>query len=554
MKGITMSPADQIRSLSWGDTFFLYLEREGQPLNIASTCEFEGKISLQACAKFVQSKLKLIPRYKQRAVFPSFNLSLPTWEPDPNFDIRNHVREVVLKQGTDSDLKAEAAKVISSHLDRNHPLWDLTLVRGLKGNRTGAIVRIHHCMADGVSGVGIMNVLLDASPTPQKPAPKKAHPQPVRPTDSIAMLLDQLLRGYQSFARGALTAQTEVLNVAREVLAGATQGRTDEIIHLVPELVSVAERFSFNQICRGPQQIAWGEIPMADIKAIRENCGGTVNDVVLTVITSTVRRYAEEHGVNVRGRELRLIVPINVRGNGDVSELGNRITFLPVNVPLDVRDPRALLTHISQRIVFLRSVGVPEIVGVFGMLVSKVPLPVQAVMVPLLTQLPLSLANMICTNVPGPQVPLYLLGHKLLRCYPYVPIGGLLGINVAILSYDGVAYVGFGGDVFAVPDIERFEEMLRTSFAELRDAAERKMPPAKAAGKPVRSTGRPRPIKRTKAAPKAKAPKVKKIAEEPLASPKRQISAAGTAVPFPPASKIAAAGPAPKESLAKTGD
>ena len=293
---------------------------------------------------------------------------------------------------------------------------------------------------------------------------------------------------------------------------------------------------------------------MADIKAIRQSFGGTVNDVVLTVIASTVRRYAEKHGVNVRGRQLRLIVPVNVRGDGDISELGNRITFLPVNVPLDVRDPRTLLARISERIVFLRSVGVPEIVGMFGTLVSKVPLPVQAALVPLLTQLPLSLANMICTNVPGPKFPLYLLGHKLLRCYPYVPIGGLLGINVAILSYNGVAYVGFGGDVFAVPDIERFEEMLRTSFAELRDAAEGKMPPVKATKKTVRSTGRPRPIDRTKTAQKAKAPKVKKVAAAPAAFPKRRTIAAETAVPFPPVTNTAAAVAALEAALAQTGD
>lgn len=552
-----MSPSDRIHSLSWGDTFFLYLEREGQPLNIASTCEFEGKISKQACAKFVESKLHLIPRYKQRAVFPSFNLGLPSWESDPEFDIWNHIREVVLKQGTDTDLKAEAAKVISSHLDRNHPLWDLTVVRGLKGNRTGIIIRIHHCMADGVSGVGIMNVLLDASPVPQKQAPQKKRPKPAGPTDSVAILLDQLLKSYQSFMQGALTAQTEVLNVAREVLASATHGHTEELVHLVPELGSVAERFPFNQVCRGPQQIAWGEIPMADIKAIRESCGGTVNDVVLTVITSTVRRYAEKHGVNVRGRELRLIVPVNVRGDGDLGELGNKITFLPINVPLDVRDPRALLARISQRIVFLRSVGVPEIVGMFGALVSKVPLPVQAVLVPLLTQLPLSLANMICTNVPGPQMPLYLLGHRLLRCYPYVPIGGLLGINVAILSYNGVAYVGFGGDVFAVPDIERFEEMLRTSFAELRNAAARQPSPSKAADKPARANGKPRPIKLTtvKKTLRARKPKAKKTVSERPAPQKRQDIDAAAAVPITSeASTAAGLVEVPEEEFAHAGD
>jgi diacylglycerol O-acyltransferase len=165
------------------------------------------------------------------------------------------------------------------------------------------------------------------------------------------------------------------------------------------------------------------------------------------------------------------MIPVNIRGNGDVSELGNKITFLPINVPLDVRDPRMLLAKISERMVFLRSIGVQDLVGLVGTLVSKIPLPVQAILAPVLSQLPLSLANMICTNVPGPQQALYLLGHKMLRAYPYVPIGGEMGVNVAILSYNGTAYVGFGGDVHAVPDIDRFEELLRVSFAELRDAA-----------------------------------------------------------------------------------
>ncbi len=547
-RGETMSSSDRTHPLSWGDTFFLYLERDGQPINIASCCEFEGKITKQACAKFVESKLVLIPRYKQRAVFPAFNLGLPQWEPDPEFDIMNHVHEVVVKQGTDSDLKAETARVISSTLDRNHPLWDVTLVRGLKGNRTGFIVRIHHCMADGVSGVGIMHALLDASPTPAKLPRRKPLPAQARPTDSLAMMLDGMLKSYQSFMQGALTAQNEVINIAQEVLASAQQGHTEEIVELVPELVTPSERLPFNKICHGPQHIAWGELPMDEIKAIRERCGGTMNDVVLTVITSTVRRYAKHHGVQLSGRNLRLVIPVNIRGEGDATELGNRITFMPINAPLDVSDPRTLLTRISERIGFLRSVGVPELVGMFGMLVSKVPLPLQAKLVPVLTQLPLSLANMICTNVPGPQVPLYLLGHKLLRCYPYVPIGGEMGVNVAILSYNGVAYVGFGGDISAVPDIERFEEMLRESFAELRAAA-MQAPTAETDAKPARKEGRPRPIPENPAKPK---PRMRTI---PVAAPPaKRKRAVQKAVPFPPKANTARIAKEPVGALAQTGD
>ena len=548
-----MSPSDRISPLSWGDTFFLYLEREGQPINIASACEFEGRITKRACARFVASKLDFIPRYRQRAVFPSFNLGLPQWEPDPEFDLRNHIHEVTLQQGTDSDFKAETAKVVSSTLDRNHPLWDITLVHGLKGNRTGFVIRIHHCMADGISGVGIMHALLDASPDPKRPAPRRERAERARPTDSLAILLDDMLKSYQTFMQGALTAQHEVLNIAREVLASATQGHTEELVRLVPELVTPAERLPFNKICRGPQHIAWGEIPMEDIKAIRECWGGTMNDVVLTMITSAVRRYAEIHSVNLNGRYLRLVVPVNVRGDSDVTELGNRITFLPVNVPLDVADPRRLLSRISERIAFLRSVGVPELVGMFGMLVSKVPLPVQAKLVPVLTQMPLSLANMICTNVPGPQVPLYLQGHKLLRCYPYVPIGGELGVNVAILSYNGIAYVGFGGDVTAVPDIERFGEMLRDSFVEMRDAAARPETAVTSDETPRQKRARPGPIPTAATKAKAVKPRMRTIPVVPV--PVKRKRAKRAAVPFGSKRKPAAiAKEIPIEPLAQTGD
>ena len=552
-----MSQAGRNNSLSWGDTFFLLLEREGQPINVACTCELEGSVSLRDFTKYVESKLNLIPRYTQRAVFPPFNLGLPTWECDPNFDIRNHIHQVVLKRGTDADLKDVAANIISSTLDRERPLWDLTLVRGLKGNRTGLVIRLHHCLADGISGVGIMNVLLDASPTPQNEPPRNERSEPPQPADSVTLLLDGLLKNYQSLMQGALTAQTEVVNIARELLARTAKGQTEELIRLVPELASPSDRLPFNKVCRGPQKIAWGEIPMAEIKAIRENFGGTVNDVVLTVLTATVRRYVQLHGMKMRGRQLRLIVPVNLRGNGDVRELGNKITFLPINLPLDVRDPRKLLARVSERMVFLRGLGVTDLVGLVGTMVSKIPLPLQAILAPVLSQLPLSLCNMICTNVPGPQQPLYLLGHKMLRAYPYVPIGGEMGVNVAILSYNGVAYVGFGGDVHAVPDIDRFEELLRVSFAELHEAALEKAPRANPPVAKAKTAALPRTAARNKVKPAAASrptkPKVKVVHSPQPENPKRRLIAVTTAVPLSPAPETVPVA-VPQELLARSGD
>jgi diacylglycerol O-acyltransferase len=405
-----------------------------------------------------------------------------------------------------------------------------------------------------------MNVLLGASPTPEKTSPSKQRAEVPQPTDSVALLLDGVLKSYQSFMQGALTAQSEVLTIARELLGGITNGRREELMHLVPELASPSDRLPFNHVvCHGPQRVAWGEIPMADIKAIRENFGGTVNDVVLTVVTSTVRRYSELHGAKMRGRNLRLMIPVNIRVNGDVSELGNKITFLPINVPLDVRDPRMLLAKISERMVFLRSIGVQDLVGLVGTLVSKIPLPVQAILAPVLSQLPLSLCNMICTNVPGPQQALYLLGHKMLRAYPYVPIGGEMGVNVAILSYNGTAYVGFGGDVHAVPDIERFEELLRVSFSELREAAVGMPPGTKTAVKKAKAAASSQTEKPTKieAEPVSRPtrPRVRLIPTSKPETPKRRVIAAKTAVPFPASGKTPSSSVAvSQELLARSGD
>ena len=152
-------------SLSSGDALFLYFERQGQPVNVASVNVFEGVIPLDGCIKFIESRLPHIPRYLQRVVSAPYNIDLPTWEFDPDFDIRKHVREMTLEHGTEAEFKKAAGSILSTSFDRKRPLWDFTLLHGLKGNRTGAILRMHHCLADGIAGVGLMNALMDTSPT-----------------------------------------------------------------------------------------------------------------------------------------------------------------------------------------------------------------------------------------------------------------------------------------------------------------------------------------------------------------------------------------------------
>ena len=471
--------------LSSGDALFLYLEREGMPLNVASVAVFEGEISLRNCTRFIESKLPLIPRYRQRVVAPPFNIGFPTWEYDPRFDVRHHVHHIMLKRGTDTEFKAVAGNILSKVMDRERPLWDFTLIHGLKGNRTGVVTRMHHCLADGLAGVSLMNVLMDPSPE-VRPLPKRKPQFQAPPNAATPAFLDELLNSSVLVAEKVLSAQMELFQVLQQVLAAAGQPSeraplvtngaaqvpsVDRFARFMPELTAATQPLPFNVICRGPQRFGWAEIPLDDIKAVKNAFAVTVNDVALALVASAFQHYAELRGVRIKGRLLRIVVPVNVRGNDKAGDLGNRITFVPVTIPLDIRSPRKLVAAIHERTMFLKSVHVAECVGLFGTLLGTIPTAAQELAGPIVSQVPLGLCNFIFTNVPGPTSALYLLGHKMLHCYPYVPIGGDLGINCAVLTYNGTAYFGLTADVHAAPDVRRLEKFLHACFVKLSRAA-----------------------------------------------------------------------------------
>ncbi len=492
--------------LSFGDSLFLSLERPGMPLHVASLSIFEGKIPLKACQRYVQSKLPLIPRYRQRVVAAPLNLSLPTWQPDPEFELRNHVREVGLRQGTEREMKAVAARILSANLDRRRPLWDMTLLTGLRGGRTGVLTRVHHCMADGLSGVELMNVLMEHTPEFARPA--KASPASRLKGQAAPSLLECFLQSFLSTVQRVFTAQSELLTMAERVV-GAGKGKeeypeapappgsngeapilsAEELNRMLPELLAPAQRLPFNVICRGPQKFEWAEVPLATLKQIKHACGVTLNDVVLGLVTYAVRSYATAHHIQARGRLLRIVVPVSIRRKSEMGELGNHITFVPVTVPLQRRRVRDLVLAAHDYVQSLKRAHVGELVGLAGTLLGTIPAPLQAAIGPLASQLPLSVCNLICTNVPGPRDALYLLGHKMLACYPYVPIGGEMGMNCAMLTYDGTAFFGFTGDVQAVPDLGSLPKFLLAGFARLQKEAGIRAPRPPRVRKTVAATG-----------------------------------------------------------------
>jgi diacylglycerol O-acyltransferase len=542
--------AEQGDRLSWGDTVFLHLEREDMPLNVACVCVFEGKVAFPDCVQFVESKLPLIPRYLKRVVPPLLNIGLPSWEYDPTFEISRHVREVTLKNGTNAELKALAGKILSTVMDRQHPLWDLTLVHGLKGNRTGLVFRLHHCLADGIAGVGIMNVLMDASPVAPRLPRRKLRLRVPPPPNVWNSFANGCVDSYSEFVKRILDALANLSIMAERFAADGGKSAAEEFTRLFPELSASTERLRFNVLYRGPQKVAWAEIPLPEIKAIKQACDTSVNDVILALVTATTRRYLEMHGDSVKGRLFRMMVPVNLRGNSSTNEMGNRISLVPVTIPLDIRNPRKLLDAVHRRTEFLKRAHTAELVSLAGGLIGMFPASAQALAGQIINRLPFTPFNMVCTNVPGPQVPLYLLGHKMEGCYPYVPVGGEMALNCAILTYNGTAYFGFSGCAHAAPDLRRLEGLLKLSFTELRTAAgvtpARNKETTKKVGKEVK-----------KAAPKvrAKVKTVKTAKTKAKAKVKTKTETASTtaAPKLPPVRAVAPSPLVSPEPAAKVG-
>jgi len=494
------------RRMSGIDAAFLYLERKEIPLNIACVALFDGPIPFREFIANIDSKLDSLPRYRQLAVPPPFNLGYPTWEDDPNFDIRRHIlRERLPAPGGEAQLEALASRLLSQVLDRGKPLWELHLIEGLKDGRGALIARIHHALADGVAGAALLRIMLDPTPEGSHPTRKRRRRATIEPR-SQQTLAEQLGGAIQSALENAVAAEAGLLNLADGLLSDRGKTALQQLTTLLPELMQPPERFPFNKPCSGDRKFCWTEIEFSEVQAIRAALGGKVNDCILSVVARAVARYIELHGEKVDGRYLRVVCPVNLRGDERGESLGNRITFLPVVLPLDLRDPVEMLHGVSARMEIMKNIHAAELVAIAASFLGTAPAPVQELfwrglpMVPL----PLPLLNMICTNVPGSPTPLYSVGRRLMASYPHVPTGYELGIGVAVQSYDGRLFFGLTADAHVAADIARLRGYIRASFDDLRRAAGVK-----------RSKGRPK----ARAAKTGTAPPPSRAAEQTETAP-----------------------------------
>ena len=483
-----MAPNRRLSSL---DAFFVYHERRQSPFNLGGVSIFDGEIPAGELLGTLSRRIGQVPRYRQRLMSEILNLGHPRWEDDPDFDLARHIIETRIEPpGTEDQLRRLAGVVMSGQLRRDRPLWDLTLVQGIEGGRSALIIRIHHCLVDGVAGVDLMSILLDlragraeraAPPDPPPPEPI----EPTEPTEEVAdqrelprRILDAVLGGAQEIVDRALDVNDILLDLAEMALFADSRpvptALAGEAGAGIPRLLIPAERLPFNAPLSDDKGFDWLRLPLATARAIRSSLKGSVNDVILTVLADAVSRYILERGESVAGRRLRVMVPVNVRPNRHLGTAGNSISFLPVELALDREDPLALFADVNRQTARMKLGRMAEVVNLLIAAYGIIPAPIQALAGALAggaVSDQIRPFNIISTNVPGPEAPLYVIGRKLIAHYPYVPIAYSMGLGLATLSYNQDLCLGLTSDRQVFPDAGRMRELLVGSFDRLRQSA-----------------------------------------------------------------------------------
>ena len=463
-----MTQRGRDRRLSAQDASFLYFEKKESPLHIGSIAVFEGRVDYERFVENIAAKINLIPRYQQIVMPAPFNIGHPTWEWDPNFDIRRHIFAVKLEApGTDEQLFETGAELFSTMLSRDKPLWEMILIDGLQGGRSALLTKVHHCLVDGVSGIELLMLVMDVSPTPipaaQIPDPEKDAAPPV-----IERFFDALLDNASTSLDSWASRQKRMVEDIGG--AGHTRNQMHALETSLPYLQVPVVRAPFNKPLSPGRKVAFSEYSFQEIRQIRQAAGGTVNDVVLTVLGGGMAKYLEMHGQTTQNRTIRVLTPVNVRKDDEVGALGNRVSMLLIEVPVGIPDPLERLDAIRKRTEALKRRQVADGIESMGAGINTTPPALQALLGSLPTP-PNTFANMVCTNVPGPMIPLYTLGHRLEANLPMIPLGWEMGISLGVTSYNQKLFFGFMGDAVAGNDVGRLKEFSDQAYVELRSAA-----------------------------------------------------------------------------------
>jgi diacylglycerol O-acyltransferase len=438
------------------DSSFLHIEDDKNHMHIASVAIFEGPAPDPAeIVQMVESKLPLVPRYRQTVRFVPFGLGRPVWVDDPHFNIGYHVRATALPHpGGDEQLRNLVGRVMSQQLDRTKPLWEMWMVEGLGDGHWALLSKTHHAMVDGVSGTDLLTVVLDRERSPARevvgPFEPSTQPSPVElVADALAERVANPYEQYRTL-RGA-TRQV------RDVVAG---------VRSMTGLLRATPPSTLNGPIGPHRTWAWARSSLADVKAVRAGLGGTVNDIVLAAITRGFRELLLGRGESVE-REVRTLVPVSVRTEGERGTYNNKVSAMFAALPVGIEDPVERLTAIREQMAGLKESKQAVAGEVLTSLTGFAPAALLALGTRVFARLPQRNVNTVTTNVPGPQYPLYAAGRQMLEAFPYVPLAGTVRVGVAIFSYNGMINFGITGDLDTAPDIQVLANGIEEGMAEL---------------------------------------------------------------------------------------
>ncbi|MGH7763309.1 MAG: wax ester/triacylglycerol synthase family O-acyltransferase [Candidatus Dormibacteraceae bacterium] len=460
--------------LSARDAWFLYAERPETPLDLGTVYVFEGGSQVVGgrgalgVEETVRERIHLVPRYRQVIHRVPFNLAHPVWVDDPHFDLGAHIRrEVLPPPGDGATLRRLVMRILARPLDMRRPLWEMTIVTGLGGDRVVIVNRAHHAMVDGVSSVDILTLLLDTTPETFTPEPPAEAWLP-RPAPSEWQLVRPVLWNLRPASRAERTKTPAFWNTRRLPWRG--------LVNFTGKVVTPRPDLFFNRQI-GPQRTGRGlKVPLAAFKSLKDRFGCTVNDAVLAVVSEGLYRWFKSRGEDVP-EKVRVFCPVSVRNDDGRGRLGNQISGMVLELPTGELSIEDRLRRIKVTTGDLKRTRQAVAADKLAGLADWAP-PSLLVLAGRLMSTPQGGANINVTNIPGPQFPLYSGGAVLLEVWPFAPLYPAMGLGVAIVSYNGNAYFGLTADPGLVPDVEEFTTKLRqaaddcTALAALQERRE----------------------------------------------------------------------------------
>jgi diacylglycerol O-acyltransferase len=483
------------------DASFFYAESENTPMHVGSVAVFEGPAPTYGdVVRLILSKLPKVPRYRQRVRPVPMQMGRPLWVDDAHFQILYHVRHTAVpKPGSDEQLRNLAGRVLGQRLDMAKPLWELWLVEGLADDRWALISKVHHCMVDGVAGTDLMQLMFDLAPDAQHEAPKDWTPR--RSPSSVELMAgsvtDSLTHPLQQLA-----ATPTVGGAVRTAKGMASSSKS--LARTVPSLVKQAITPTARSL-NGPigphRRWAWTEGRFEEFKAVRTAFGGTVNDVVLTAITGGFRDLLQGRGeLSSEKLVVRSMVPISVRRESQKGSLNNQVSAVFVDLPVGLSDPVERLTSIrGQMDEYKRAMSAVDANSIISMGNFVAPtllsMGVRAGM-----QAGQMWCQAVTTNVPGPRVPLYVLGKRMTSAIAYVPIAGGVRCSIGIFSYLNTMTFGINADFDGYPDVDVLSGGIRHGIEELLALAAKKSAAGSAAEPTAAAKPSSRPAKKTTSA------------------------------------------------------